>query len=135
MEEKSTKPFWKATASIRISHSNLDPDKLSQALNVVPSIAFRPGESKVAHGSCKSAGYLCIDFEVEAPDRPDRLFHLVEDFILQRKSLVEDLIRNGYAINVYIAIFSNILAFGFDLPATPTIWKLGITTGIEYFSK
>jgi hypothetical protein len=44
------------------------------------------------------------------------------------------LLKKGCHIDVYIGIMSNILALGFDLPATPTFWELGIAVGIEYFS-
>jgi hypothetical protein len=126
--------LWWASAAIRISHPDLDPARMSQILNSIPTIALRPGESKVSHGACKSAGYWCTESRIEEPDRPHVVFLWAEDFVMSRRTIIQELIREGYDIDVYIGIHSSILALGFEVPATPTLWQLGIVVGVEYFS-
>jgi len=120
--------------SIRISHPTLDPDEISEALTAVPDIAQRPGESRVQFGDCESAGYWVIKYHVEYPDRPDLLFLWAEEFVSDRLDVFRSMLDKEYKIDVYVGIHSTVVACGFMLPATPTIWKLGIPVGVEFFS-
>lgn len=135
MESSSTESAWRCSVDIRISHPQLDPAETSKTLNAVPLIAQRPGESRVPHGACKSAGYWCIEHRIEYPQRPDSLFSWAEQFVLEREAYFRRMVENGCDVNVYIGIHTNVLAMGFTIPATPTIWKLGISVGIEFFSR
>jgi hypothetical protein len=134
MTNDQGKPLWWSSATIRLSHPELEPARLTEILKAAPSIAFRPGESKVPHGECRSAGYWCTEHRADEPTRPDHAFVWAERFVSERQEQIQVLLSQGYHIDVYIGIFSNILALGFEVPATPTLWQLGITVGVEYFS-
>jgi hypothetical protein len=134
MDDTKARPAWWCSARLRISHPTLDPAVLSKALNAIPVVAQRPGESKVVHGDCKSAGYWCVEQQVEYPDRPDALFTWVEQFILERESHFRRMREQLYNIDVYIGIHTTVLAVGFNVPMTPTLWKLAIPLGIEFFA-
>ena len=135
METTQTKPEWRCSTSIRISHPNLNPDEISKMLDATPAIAQQPGESRVPHGDCRSAGYWCMKYQIEAPDRPNILFEWTEDFVRSHESQLTQLLDSRYFINIYIAIFCRLIALGFDLPPTPTIRKLEIPIGLEFFSQ
>lgn len=135
MEASSSESAWRCSADIRISHPTLDTVATSKALNAVPLIAQRPGESRVPHGDCKSAGYWCIEHRAAYPDRPDALFLWAEQFVLEREPHFRRMLDDGCDVNVYIGIHSNVLTLGFKLPATPAIWKLGIPVSVEFFSR
>jgi hypothetical protein len=134
MKTSEMKPAYWCSASIRICHPELDPTEVSQMLDSVPQIAQRPGESRVPHGACKSAGYWCIVHRVEYPDLPDSVFVWADQFVRERESHFRRLLENGCDIDVYIGIHASVLALGFKLPATPTIWRLSISVGLEFFS-
>jgi len=131
---QTQKVFWWFSADLRISHPALNPIEISTLLDAVASIAMRPGESKVHHGDCRSAGYWVTVYRSEAPTRPDSGILWSERFVGERKALISDLLEKGYSIDVYIGIHSNVLALGFNIPPTPILWELGITLGIDYFS-
>ena len=125
---------WKASIDIRIAHPALDPDSLTELLEAVPQIAQKPGESRVPHGNCQSAGYWCIVKELPDQEKPDVLILWAEDFVATRQQRIRELIEAGYDVNVYLGIHSNVMTLGFVLPATPKIWELGIPVGLEFFS-
>ncbi len=50
--------------TLQISHPSLDPTKLTKRLDVTPIIAQDPGESKIRHGDCPSAGYYVASSEL-----------------------------------------------------------------------
>jgi len=104
-------------------------------LGVTPEITNAPGTSKIHHGSCQSAGYWCGVFRAEYPDRPTIAFEWTENLAATRESDLEHLLRDGFSINVYIAIHTNVMTTGFDLPPMPKLWKLGIPIGVEFFSQ
>lgn len=135
METAEGKREWWCSTTIRISHPELDPTEMSKLLSAIPQIAQRPGESRVPHGDCRSAGYWCVEHLVDAPNRPNVALSWVEDFCKLRESDLCQLLKRGYHIDIYVAVFSNILALGFDVPPTPTIWRLGIQLGLEFFSR
>lgn len=128
-------PFWRCACSIRISHPELDPIELTESLCVTPTIAQRPGESKVHHGNCASAGYFVVEHGSESPELPSGALSWAEEFFRQNEMKFDALLLKGCQVNVYLAVFSNVLAVGFDLPPMPTISRLGIRVGIEFFSK
>ncbi len=125
---------WKAISTVRVCHPTLNPNHLSKILKTTPSITYWPGESKIHRGESKSAGYWCAEKRVDYPIRPDSVIRWTESFVSNRESIFYELLSEGYDVNVYIAVFSDILALGFDLPPTPTLWKLGIPIGIEFFA-
>ncbi|MES2789675.1 MAG: hypothetical protein V4719_08645 [Planctomycetota bacterium] len=131
---ESTKPEWYSSVSIRICHPNLDPSELSMLLNATPEIAQKPGESRVPYGDCRSAGYWCLQHRIDAPDRPDIAISWAEEFIEIRKPAFRQFTTEKYYVDVYVAVFSNVLALGFNMPPTPTITELGIHLGFEFFS-
>jgi hypothetical protein len=133
MPMNQEKPLWWSSASIRISHPELDPKEVSEMLDSIPQIAQRPGESQVPHGDCESAGYWCVEHRVDAPERPDSVLLWAEQFVRERESHFRRMLENAYDVNVYIGIHTRVLALGFDLPATPAIWRLGVPVGIEVF--
>ena len=135
METSDTKLAWQCSVDLRISHPTLDPYALTKTLDASPIIAQAPGESRVAHGECKSAGYWCTEHKAEYPIRPDALFAWLEQFVSKREEQFQDMIDEGYDVNAYVGIHTNVLATGFVLPATPTLWRLGIPIGIEFFSR
>ncbi|MEZ6139220.1 MAG: hypothetical protein R3B84_01495 [Zavarzinella sp.] len=134
MTIESKRFLWWSSATIRICHPNLDPAELTKLLDADPSIALRPGESKVPYGECRSAGYWCTEYRVDEPLLPNHVIEWTENFVNKRIEVFKNLQMKKYFIDVYIGIHSNILALGFDVPATPTLWELGIPLGIEYFS-
>ena len=133
-DTKTAGALWWAGASIRISHSELDVTQVSKTLRANPSLAQRPGESKVPYGNCKSAGYWCVDECVVEPGRPSLVIQWSEEFVAQRTAQFRELLDNKCHIDIYVGIHTTILALGFDLPATPTLWQLNIPVGIEFFS-
>lgn len=135
MEAAKQKIDWWCIVSIRICHATLDPAKISELLNSTPQVARRPGESKIPHGDCRSAGYWCLDYRVDAPERPDVSIAWAENFIKSRESQFGHLVEQSFDIDVYAGIFSNVLALGLVVPPTPTIWKLRIPLGLEFFSQ
>lgn len=104
-------------------------------LNTVPEFSQKPGESKIPHGDCKSAGYWCITHRVDYPSRPNVPLSWAEEFINARESQISQLLKSGYDINIYVGIHTNVLALGFNLPITPTIAMLSIRVGMEFFSR
>lgn len=134
-ELTENKVFWWSSASLRISYPSLEPDELSLLLNAIPAIADRPGQSRVRHGSCDSAGYWCVSHREGSPARPSVVIEWAETFVADRIETFSRFVEIGYDINVYVAIHSNVMSVGFDLPSTPALTKLGIRVGIEYFSR
>jgi hypothetical protein len=103
-------------------------------LDATPSISQRPGESKVRHADCRSAGYLCFEKRVDQPERPNHLLEWVEHFFTDREEEFRELLSDGCRVDVYLGIHTNVLALGFNLPATPTLWSLNIPLSVEFFS-
>lgn len=135
MNQAADKLFWWSVVSLRICHASLEPTDISELLQVTPEIAQRPGESKIHHGDCTSAGYWCFSRRFDAPDLPSVSIHWAEDFVNSRESQFRQLLAQGFGVDIYLGIFSNVLSLGFNMPPTPTILKLQIPWGIEYFSK
>jgi hypothetical protein len=134
MESDNPEKHWRTSVSIRIIHRDLDPERVTALLHTTASIAKRPGESKIPHGDCNSAGYWCVQHWIDEPNLPDHAFLWAEQFFLDHNEAVCRLLGDGCSIDVYIGVKSKLLALGFNLPAMPTIWKLGIPIGIEYFA-
>lgn len=128
-------PHWWSSASIRLCHPQLNPDEISAMLNTVPEFSQKPGESKIPHGDCKSAGYWCITHRVDYPSRPNVPLSWAEDFIRACEPQFSQFLKSGYDINIYVGIHTNVLALGFNLPIMTTIDKLSIPVGIEFFSR
>lgn len=76
-----------------------------------------------------------MEHRIDAPDRPDMLFSWAEEFARLHYSQLHQLLEQGYDINIYIAVFSNVLTLGFSIPPTPAIRNLGIPIGLELFSR
>jgi hypothetical protein len=123
--------FWWSSASLRISHTDLIPDEVTESLGIVPVISQSPGESKVHHGDCKSAGYWCAQNGFDSPVRPDKAFEWIEDFVSEKAEYLGKLLQKGSDISIYVGVHSSVLALGFNLPSTPSISKLGINISIE----
>jgi len=134
MDTTKAELHWWSIGSIRISHPTLNPDELTEQLSAVPSIAQQPGESRVPYGNCKSAGFWCMDHRAEHPDRPDAILLWAEQFVLDREPYFRCMVESDYYIDLYIGVFSNVMALGFNVPETPTMRRLGIPIGIEFFS-
>jgi hypothetical protein len=134
MDTDTTKKLCRTSVAVRIIHPDLDPERVTALLHTPASLSKRPGESKIPHGDCKSAGYWCVEHWIDEPSLPDHAFLWAEQFFLNHTDEVLGLLGNGYSIDVYIGVKSKLIALGFNLPAMPTIWKLGIRVGIEYFS-
>ena len=134
MDSDTTKKKWRTCVSVRIVHRDLDPEQVTTLLHTAASIAKRPGESRIPHGDCNSAGYWGVQHWIDEPKLPDHAFLWAEQFVAERLNIFKDFRSKGYGVNVYVGVFSNLLALGFDIPATPTLWELGIIMGIEYFS-
>jgi hypothetical protein len=132
---KSETPHWKASASWRIIHPNLEPSVVTKAVGLLPEISYLPGESKIHMGECRSAGYWCAVYRVEYPSRPTDLFIWAENFASERKTILQKMLDEGCLMNVYIAVHTNVMSTGFDLVPLPAIWELGIAIGIEFFSR
>jgi hypothetical protein len=134
MDSSSTKILWRTSVAIRITHPDLEPESMTEVLHTSASISKRPGESKIPHGDCKSAGYWCVQHWIDEPTLPDHAFSWAEQFVVDHRDGILSLLSKGCRIDVYIGVKSKLLALGFNVPATPTLWELGITVGIEYFS-
>ena len=126
---------WWCGVSIRICHSSLDPTEVSALLKITPQIAQRPGETRIPHGDCRSAGYWCLTNRINAPERPDIAIHWAEQFIAMREPQLRQLLDRGYDVNIYMGIHTNVMAIGFDVPPTPKICELQIQLGVEFFSR
>lgn len=135
MNKLATEPAWRCSVDLRICHPALDPSELTELLDANPIVAQFPGESKVPHGDCKSAGYWCTEHKIEHPHRVDELFLWLEQFISERENQFQQLINKGYDVNAYVGIHTNVLATGFTIPRTPTLWRLEIPIGVEFFSR
>ena len=127
------RPWW-CEIDIRIVHSDLDPFALTQLLQIEPSFAQLPGESKVPHGKCLSAGYWCVSHRVEYPDRPDIAITWAESFIRSHELEIQKLLNKEADVNIYLGIHSSVMAVGFVFPTIRTIERLNLQLGIEYFS-
>ena len=127
-------PWW-CEIDVRIVHPELNPVALTQVLRITPSISQLPGESKVPYGECHSAGYWCVSHRVSFPDRPDIAITWAEQFLHRNEIQMQKLVNQKADINIYLGIHANVMAVGFVFPATPTISKLALKLGIEFYSK
>ena len=127
-------PWW-CELDIRIVHPDLDPEKLTRELAVSPSIAQKPGESKIHFQNCKSAGYWCVVHRVEHPARPDSAILWAERFVQDRETQIRRMLQDGFAITSYLGVHANVMTVGFDMPSTPLLRSLGIPLGIEFYSR
>jgi hypothetical protein len=135
VSETESRVEWWSKVSIRICHATLEPAEISDLLYATPELAQRPGESKIPHGNCRSAGYWCLSHLIESPQRPDAAILWAEKFVRSRESQIRQLLELRFDVDVYIGVFSSVLALGFELPPTPTIWSTGIPLGIEFFAQ
>jgi hypothetical protein len=135
MDSSVSAVSWWCAVSVRICHAFLDPGEISELLKSTPQIINYPGQSKIHHGDCRSAGYWCFTYRLDSPNRPDKAILWAESFVQSRESELISLLRRDFDINIYIGVFSNVLALGFELPPTPTITELRIPIGMELFSK
>jgi len=126
---------WNCSISLRICHPTLNPHLVTQLLEFEPTIADAPGLSRVPFGECKSAGYWCGTFKAEYPDRPTVLFEWLEALVSSHENAIQKLLNDGCDIYAYVGIHTNVLATGFDLPQTPTVSRLQLRVGIEFFSR
>ena len=134
MSNNETNLLWWSSADIRLVHSELDPANVSKLLGATPLIAQSPGESQVRHGNCHSAGYWCIAHRENQPSLPDSTIRWAEQFVSERELAFRKMLREGYSINVYVGIHTDVMTLGFELPQTPTLWNLRIPIGIEIYS-
>ena len=134
MTDKITEYLWRTCSSIRIVHPELDIDRITEELGVIGDISQKPGESRVPYGECRSAGYWVKDYRFDDSQKPDQVISVSENFIAEHESVFQRLLEENCKIDVYIAIFTNILSLGFVLPPIPIIRKLKIPIGIEFFS-
>ncbi|HBE67032.1 MAG TPA: hypothetical protein DDW52_02685 [Planctomycetaceae bacterium] len=135
MEERADE-YWWSEISIRVAKDDLDPDAISRETGLDPEHSFQPGESKIHHGQCESAGYWCVTSpRIFYPERPDQAICWAEDFVEQNFRLLQTLVDSGAAVSVYLGVHMNVMNVGFVLPAIPCITELGIEFGIEVFGR
>lgn len=125
---------WWASSSIRIVHSELDPERITRLTKTRPSLSFRPGESKIHYGGSVSAGYWLVEHRVIEPDDPGTAFEWVESFGVEHEKTLTTLLSESCEISVYIGIHTQLVSLGFNLCPLPTLWRLNIPVGIEIFA-
>jgi hypothetical protein len=127
--------YWWSSISLRIAHKELDPNEVTDEIGISPSVSFAPGKSQVHHQDCKSAGYWCGEKKVDFPIRPPELILWMEDVVEDHEIFLNKLLMSGANVNIYLAIHVDVASIGFDLPSTPTLNRLGIPMGIEFFGR
>lgn len=125
---------WKCEVDIRIAHPQLDPTELTRLLDITPSVAQCPGESRVPYGECRSAGYWCATHVTNFPERPDAAMTWAEQFVATREQQIRELMNKQFDVNIYAAIYLNVMTVGFVFPSVPAISRLNIPIGIEIFT-
>lgn len=134
MSIKDERSFWWASATIRIMHPMMEPAEISSRITSATS-TDPLGKLEVTYGyNNKKMAYWYGEYRVESPNRPDVLIAWVEQLAKENEPLMAEMLELGGEIYVYIGIHSSVLALGFDLPSTPTVSRLGIAIGLEYFS-
>jgi hypothetical protein len=134
--EETEDQYWWSEISVRIAKDDLDPDIISREIGLTPQYSFHPGESKIHHGQCKSAGYWCVTSpRICYPQRPDQAILWAEDVVKRNVCLLQTLIDSGAAVSIYLGVHMNVMNVGFVLPATPRISDLGVEFGIEVFGR
>lgn len=130
--DQSSLVIW-SSAAIRISHPSLDPEEITKDFATEPTIAYRPGESRVPYESCRSAGYWLVEHRADYPATPTVVFEWAEEFISNRRHHFLRLIQEKKHIDLYVGIHTRGQVIGFSLPPLESINALGIKTGIEIF--
>lgn len=127
--------FWWASATFRITHPEIDPSEISGRVNATASDEDALGKLDVRTGRNKKWSYWFGKYKIESPNRPDIVIKWAEKFAYENRSSIAELVGLGCEFYVYVGIHANVLAVGFDLPPTPTIWELQIPIGVEFFSR
>jgi hypothetical protein len=135
MEVMDPTPHWWCAISLRIAHPELKPKAVTQELGLSPAISFEPGQSKVHHGDCRSAGYWCGERRIDYPNRPSELILWMERLVVDHRTYLANIIDGGADVNVYLGIHLESASIGFDVPCTPEMDNLGIRFGIEIFGR
>lgn len=133
-EDKKTLYWWGST-TLRLTHSGHDLSTYSSSLNAAIAGGSWPGTQKVECGITKNTKrYIHVVFGIEHPNRPHVLFEWSELLVRKNEKLFVELKSIGCKMDFYVGVHSAVIALGFDLPPTPTLWRLEIPIGIEFFS-
>lgn len=145
--QKVVEPVTTVRTSIRIAGPDVDPDRITALLEVVPTQAHRRGDPNTTLSKCasvlryspfssgiwilESSGEVSVDAPVEA--------HLdwAEHFIRQRREKIVSLQHEGFAVDVFVGCFTSNPSLGLvvDLAQYPTLCELGISVGFDcYFT-
>lgn len=134
MKSTENQRHWWCSAHFRVTHASINLSELSRHIRVsTPAIDSTPTVDTNC-GMNKSQFFWSTDLKIESPDRPDALIIWAEQLAIENETVLAEMLKLGGKIYVYIGIHASVLALGFDLPPTPTLSKLGITIGLEYFS-
>ena len=125
---------WWASAHFQITHPSCDLSEIAKYVRASDSVVAFAALPETKFGMNKGKFFWSSDLKVKSPVRPNELIAWAERTALENEKLLIDLVTLGSSIYVYVGIHSNVLSLGFDLPQTPTLLKLGIAVGLEYFS-
>lgn len=126
--------FWWCSAHLRVTHPSFDSAAVSKRLNSELTIPKGSGVSKSAADESEAAEVWSLEYRIDSPKRPDVLLSWAESFVSDREPTFASLLADDFDIDIYIGIHSNVLALGFELPSTPTLSRLNIRIGIEFFA-
>lgn len=126
---------WWASAHFRITHPTCDLSEIGNRLRASDPAVVLAASPETKFGMNKSQFFWCSDLKINSPVRPSELIAWAELTAFENETLLLELVSRGSTIYVYVGIHSNVLALGFDIPQTPTLLKLGISVGLEYFSR
>lgn len=132
LEVRDASIYW-GQVSVRICHSGLDPQDVAKKLSSTPSMAFRPGESKVRHRESRSAGYVVFSYRIEAPGLMGELIEWANAFVSTHDDHFRHMLESDCDVDVYLGIHTSKMTLGFGLPPAPALWSLGIPISMEFF--
>lgn len=133
MSETIPHVHWWTNAEIRVCGETLVPAEFSASLRELPALSLLPGESRVPLGTCKSAGYVVFEARFDSPARPTEGIRWVNSFAERHSDKLEYYIHCGVIVKAFIAIHSNVLAIGFDVPSVSALERLRIPLDIEVY--
>ena len=132
MNSTQDQSHWWCSAHFRVTHSTKDLSELSSRLSVPQTESNSNMEASC--GVKNGVFFWCPELKVQSPDRPDSLVAWAERLAKANETILSEIMGLGGEVYVYIGIHTSVLALGFDLPPTPTLSKMGIAIGLEYFA-
>lgn len=134
MNSTEDKPHWWCSAHFRITHPSEDLSEFSKRLKVAIPAIDSTQAVETNFGMKRNKFFWISELKIQSPDRPDALIAWAEQLAKENELPLTEILKLDGQIYVYVGIHTSVLALGFDLPPTPTVSKLGVKIGLEYFS-